>query len=498
MLCEIHRREYSVFGDCPQCQETERLRKADQKFIADLDNKKRKQDQEREEELQEERERRHQELLERQREHDEAQERRHEEIAEIAREKARTEEARAEADAEWRRAQRAQQELEQYQRQIREGLPSFDDAFRAQWLAVNEAIDEEQAAEDKRQDRRERAARIANERYVQRRNGIDELLVHLIGQPINALVVTPPAAARAAWQDFMRAYGRIASSIGLTDPGWQVEVSRPNLMAPWHLMRRVALASPTQSTKAVREHGLVATVPELPKRLSIPLLGCGALVLAQMSLAMVAGTIALTQMNQRGLLLDGMMVFVAAPLVMILLWRLYASMFLPRSVHRIICDLQVSIAKLVSALRPGSVQSPNVIDRGKLFSSSEWTIHSAFMPLLTELEKYLVETVDAWQIKGDEMSKRWADQIRQATLGMNKAIKEKDELDRYSDPPEVRALKERFAHMEGEIRRVGRQIIAGLRVRSATIRLMQCPSCGGPVSSETSSCPYCGSGLQYA
>jgi hypothetical protein len=296
----------------------------------------------------------------------------------------------------------------------------------------------------------------------------------------------------------VHAYGHIAGSVGLTDPGWRVDISRPNLMAPWHLMRRAALAAPTRTTKAVHEHGLAATIPAFPKRLSIPLLGCGALVLAQMSLAMVAGTIALTQMNQRGLLLDGIMVFVVAPLVMILLWRLYASTLLPRSVYRAICGLQGSVGKLVSTLRPGSVQNPNAINREKLFSSSEWTMHSAFMPLLTELEKYLVETADSWQITRDEVSRRWVDQIRQATLEMKKAVKEKDELDRYSDPPEVQALKKRFAHMESEVRRVGRQIIAGLRVRSATIRLRQCKSCGGPVSSETSSCPYCGSGLQYA
>ncbi len=45
--------------------------------------------------------------------------------------------------------------------------------------------------------------------------------------------------------------------------------------------------------------------------------------------------------------------------------------------------------------------------------------------------------------------------------------------------------------MRREIRRIGRLILDGRRLPGARLELAQCPACGGPVSSETKSCPYC-------
>jgi uncharacterized Zn finger protein (UPF0148 family) len=51
--------------------------------------------------------------------------------------------------------------------------------------------------------------------------------------------------------------------------------------------------------------------------------------------------------------------------------------------------------------------------------------------------------------------------------------------------------------MCGEIRRVGSEIIRGLRVPDRKITAQDCPTCGGPVTSESGKCPYCGVTLSF-
>ena len=62
---------------------------------------------------------------------------------------------------------------------------------------------------------------------------------------------------------------------------------------------------------------------------------------------------------------------------------------------------------------------------------------------------------------------------------------------------ERRKVRAQYSYMYGEIRRVGSEIIRGLRVPDRKIISLDCPNCGGPVTSESGQCPYCGVSLTY-
>ena len=63
-------------------------------------------------------------------------------------------------------------------------------------------------------------------------------------------------------------------------------------------------------------------------------------------------------------------------------------------------------------------------------------------------------------------------------------------------PDTVEILKQ-FDYLQSEILRVGTQIINGVRVQGKRISVLACPSCGGPVGSESKQCPYCAAALYF-
>lgn len=265
-------------------------------------------------------------------------------------------------------------------------------------------------------------------------------------------------------------------------------VSRPNIMAPWHLLTRMALAVPELRTaQVVRQLGLAATVPDLPERPSVPLFGCAGLV----ALGVVGSLV--------GAAANMFFLAIAIPFVLVVAWKMYGGAYLRWRLWSDLCDLHASLGQLVNGLWPTWNEEIRLLDRQKIFSTSEWTLHMAFTPLLTSLEQYLDQHADFSHVNTrDEATRRLAERIRKASVDLDAAIAEKHDLEHFTDPPEVAALKQRHDFMQAEIRRVGRQILAGLRVRSASLRLFRCPACAGPMSSETSSCPYCGSGVRYS
>lgn len=50
-----------------------------------------------------------------------------------------------------------------------------------------------------------------------------------------------------------------------------------------------------------------------------------------------------------------------------------------------------------------------------------------------------------------------------------------------------------YQFLEAEVLRVGREVVEGIRAPGRFLLTAKCPNCGGSVTSETRTCPYCGS-----
>lgn len=64
---------------------------------------------------------------------------------------------------------------------------------------------------------------------------------------------------------------------------------------------------------------------------------------------------------------------------------------------------------------------------------------------------------------------------------------------RESSPEREKIIKE-YDFLKCELLRVGREIVEGIRVPGRLLQQTNCKQCGGPVTSETMTCPYCRSG----
>lgn len=490
MYCEVHD-QGGVLQDCEVCKANahvlrqqqrvlEELQEKQQRFDREADDRRRKEGEQRARDNAEAQERRHEELLEIERARAEAEERRHEEATRLASEQ-------REAEERWYEEQSREREREAEARELREGLQAFDAQFQQEWLATNEALDAYRRSRAELAARINQAAQQKNAEDYQARSAISQLKTHLLGLPIDAHVVPIPPEGGTAWTRFARASHRVADNPFLSSEGWRIATNQPNLLAVWHLLHRIA--SPKLTSETPR-----ATLPSSAPPLG-GLLGCLGVLAVQAAfgvMGLAAGVV----------LLDGWTVarsvailFFSAPICLVLSLRAYASSSLfDRGLIRALEELRLATTELLACMPPGGRTRPPApqLPRRLQHSGETW-VKAAFGPLLTWAETVFDATVDLSSISVDDTSSKLAAHIRQVRGRRDSYAHNEAVLRAQGDTAEGLALAKRYSYMEAEIRRVGRQVISGIRVRSAPIKLVQCPACSGPVSAETAKCPYCGS-----
>lgn len=172
---------------------------------------------------------------------------------------------------------------------------------------------------------------------------------------------------------------------------------------------------------------------------------------------------------------------------------LYFSHFRPHRNNRMLATIRSSISEFVtqSVSILGNDDSFTLNTETKRGRENPWNAHFLYNELYREM------LMDFPVIHGD-----WPDHAKKLSKAkLNIEVLNSKRLERETRFKKENSGCERiltqYNYMCGEIRRVGSEIIKGLRVPDRKISALDCPNCGGPVTSESRKCPYCGVGLSY-
>jgi len=273
-------------------------------------------------------------------------------------------------------------------------------------------------------------------------------------------------------------------------------------MALWHLLQRLAPGLEESKTAQIVNASALrvrfprgqATRPGLP---GVPTVGC-ALVIALGCLAAAFDIVrAVARLQLDVALVYGVALANAGLFLVAVVSRSLGVPLLRDSLFSATQELQHACAAVVTQVIGRSPTTFLQLDADTLQQNPEWALQCAFTPLASALEEsYLFKHVDFSTAHTDLCGSSTASALAQVATA-DQYIDELEQsllvAERQHPDPDSLTVKSQREFMSAELRRVGGQILRGFRAASAPIALAQCPGCGGPVTSESTDCPYCGS-----
>lgn len=497
--CEAHRRESKALlsdFECPQCAYEKQRAEEERAFAEERDRQGAAQAADRHRALMEERAReaeveaeRHRDLMEARAREVEAADDRHRDVMELER-------IRLRAEREWREAQELEQRAELRRRQLREGLPNFSDEFQDEWASLNERLLDVLERERELAEALEaaRASDAAHRRHLSA--CMTQLFEYFSTNPPDALSVAPPREARPAWPALQRAFTRLMAAcrdnpyvrVPHIDETWSGE----DLFRVWLVLRGLGgLNSVTPFEFSLRDYrsrpGGVA-------------LGCAGLLFLSVPVALGAALVAL-----QALRLDVSLAYLAAaglalvPSVMVAI-QVWFAPSRRRALLEGLSEFHGAVCALAKTQR-GATDRWGTLSLESLQRSDDAVpiIRNRFALLADEIGAVVALASGSSLVRVlprlDTEGRGLADAVIGAMGGAKAASDYLREIESHSPSAEDQQVKASFAFMESEIRSVGHQIISGVRLSTARIRLVRCPACSGPVTPRTGTCPYCGSQL---
>lgn len=157
------------------------------------------------------------------------------------------------------------------------------------------------------------------------------------------------------------------------------------------------------------------------------------------------------------------------------------------SLHRWVVCCEIVLSRIGLKLAPFT---PNAIDQKTLAGSIAVSLERIWNVSISHLTSRVigsVEDIDANDVLGQQSK------IEMIEEGMRK------DLETWAAGEEERTMvMKRWAFLRDQLEQVGREIVAGHRLPGRQITLQDCPSCRGPITSESTICSHCARPISIA
>ncbi len=460
----------------------------------------------------------------RERERDAAEERHHATMEQLARDseaaeehrevmqsleraRADAERERLEAETEWREAQEREKQEERRRLELRHGLPSFSDEFQAEWLGVNEALVDVLEREREFAEALEAARRsdLANRRVLT--VSLDGLVEHLAEAPPDELIIVPPAQMGPGWTALQKAFADLVEESQSNPYVRMPPISETwmgrNLFRLWLLVRGM---SGLRSSPVAHFQFSLSDQRARPGGIAI---GCAVLLVGIAPIVLTAAIGSLT-----AVMIDVSLVyFLAAALclvpVALVAVRISIAPKRRRAIIARVCRFYDAASAVARKLDGEQFRQAEVrpLTPEALEESNDPT--TLIQPAFASLERKLRVAVafksgtsiydNPWLAgispKLGPNGKPLADAAIRALRTMTESAARLRETEGREPSAADQRVKASFQFMEAEIRKLGRQVIDGVRLGTSRLELIRCPACAGPVTQNTRECPYCRSAL---
>jgi hypothetical protein len=367
--------------------------------------------------------------------------------------------------------QRERQAQEDFNRELRTGLVEFSEAFQREWETINSRHGHAVAAQREEDRKAESAEMDFNLACSDAKRHFSRLLGALAAEPAAPELGGPPvpAEARRHWNQVASGASELKKHVLLSQPmktALSVRLpSSPNPIATLRLEQVLREQRLTDYNAPWARDGCVLRA--LAFACLVPLgywceVGIMNTTASAAQFSPDLGAIGLLQLG------------LALPMVLLLLRRL----IIVRITHgerarRRIERIGQSTRQAIASFRAAFASEDGGLEGWILKALAP---ESLTPQLATEEAKQCLQSLVT-----AEQNVKSAQERRGAAHAARHAVAE-----------ETKPLRDQFSFMHSELRRVGQQILRGVRAPGRQIALASCRACGGPVTSETHLCPYCG------
>jgi predicted nucleic-acid-binding Zn-ribbon protein len=168
---------------------------------------------------------------------------------------------------------------------------------------------------------------------------------------------------------------------------------------------------------------------------------------------------------------------------------LYFTHFRPRQqkaqlnrIHSLAKEFQAQVVTLLETIRPEVLRPQGLIIKKDPRQDPKVLYESLYHTMVTDY-------YEANALRPD-----LAPELREAQAQLQALTDERAERENRfrMEHPNEEQIRVQYNYLREEIRRVGSEILRGIRVAEKKIQVIECPRCGGPASEEAARCPYCG------